>query len=273
MRDYCVPPEEVATGILHPESGVQALIGLMEGASPRAIWQRVVRRARRQERRAAAQLELCKRKHTRELAAIAQRVNEGQADWMALWRAMGGRKGSPAMDGMRVLDDPQGEWVNASDEAFCEVSARIGEKTVQSFKAGCVIEAATNLPAQWDGEARGPTYGGRAAQAANFALRSERRRSGPALTRKGATRGFGSGRGRAHGWPVLRQRQGWATLSSASGDARTWGDSCGNGGRLRGTRGSGARRVTRAQRGETVTTGSEETALGTRSSHRRRARG
>ena len=52
------------------------------------------------------------------------------------------------MDGMRVLDDPQREWVNASDEAFCEVSARIGEKTVQSFKAGCVIEAAAAVWAE-----------------------------------------------------------------------------------------------------------------------------
>ena len=74
MRDRCIPPEQVRSGVLHPSSGVRKLIGRMGGASPAAMWQRVVRRARRQERRAAAQLERAKRKHARELAVLAARV-------------------------------------------------------------------------------------------------------------------------------------------------------------------------------------------------------
>ena len=61
---------------------------------------------------------------------------------MELWRAIGGSKGSPAMDGVRELDLPTGRWVNASDDDFSEVSAAIGRKTVQGFKVGCVVEAA-----------------------------------------------------------------------------------------------------------------------------------
>ena len=48
-----------------------------------------------------------------------------------------------------------------------------GARDVGGAVGGAAGAVDTNLPAQWDGEARGPTYGGRAAQAANFGRSDE----------------------------------------------------------------------------------------------------
>ena len=148
-------------------------------------------------------------------------------------------------------------------------SAR-GTRDVGGAVGGAAGAVDTYLTAEWDGEARGPAYGGRAAQATSSPARRRARRAGAAL--EGNDEGGG-------GRPRKSPRLAGDAASSGLDEARTaQAAACGRGataaqadGRPRGKRRPGGRWGTRARRGETVTAGAERDRSRDASGRRRRA--